>query len=100
MDRILSLISHYGYLVVFFGVMLESTGVPLPGETILLAAGLMVQRGHLDLGDTIACGMLGAVIHRPILLSQPRKGSLHYPSLRQWLVQQAAVEAPLARALR
>jgi membrane protein DedA with SNARE-associated domain/membrane-associated phospholipid phosphatase len=62
MDRILSLISHYGYLVVFFGVMLESTGVPLPGETILLAAGVLVQRGHLDLGYTIAFGILGAVV--------------------------------------
>src|SRR5215218_10064228 len=62
MDRILSLISHYGYLVVFFGVMLESTGVPLPGETILLAAGVLVQRGHLDLGDAIAFGILGAVL--------------------------------------
>jgi membrane protein DedA with SNARE-associated domain/membrane-associated phospholipid phosphatase len=62
MDRILALIEHYGYLVVFFGVMLESTGVPLPGETILLAAGVLVQRGHLDLGDTIAFGIAGAVV--------------------------------------
>src|ERR671938_447021 len=62
MDRILSLISHYGYLVVLFGVMLESTGIPLPGETILLAAGLLVQRGHLDLGDAIIFGILGAVV--------------------------------------
>ena len=44
MDRILSLIEHYGYLVILFGVMLESTGVPLPGETILLASGVLVQR--------------------------------------------------------
>jgi membrane protein DedA with SNARE-associated domain len=62
MDRVLSLIEHYGYLVILFGVMLESTGVPLPGETILLAAGVLVQRGHLDLGDTIAFGILGAVL--------------------------------------
>src|SRR5918911_4445700 len=62
MDHILTLISHYGYLVVLFGVMAESAGVPLPGETILLAAGVLVQRGHLDLGDTIAFGILGAVI--------------------------------------
>src|SRR5215211_5980555 len=42
--------------------MLESTGVPLPGETILLAAGVLVQRGHLDLGYTIAFGIAGAVV--------------------------------------
>jgi membrane protein DedA with SNARE-associated domain/membrane-associated phospholipid phosphatase len=62
MDRILALIEHYGYLVVLFGVMLESTGVPLPGETILLASGILVQRGHLDLGYTIAFGISGAVL--------------------------------------
>src|SRR5215204_4117036 len=62
MDRILSLIEHYGYLVILFGVMLESTGVPLPGETILLASGVLVQRGHLDLGDVIVFGILGAVL--------------------------------------
>src|ERR671927_1126073 len=61
MDKVLSLIEHYGYLVILFGVMLESMGVPLPGETILIAAGIMVQRGHLDLGDAIVYGILGAV---------------------------------------
>ena len=62
MDRILSLISHYGYLVILFGVMAESAGVPLSGETILLASGFLVQRRHVDLGETIAFGILGAVI--------------------------------------
>jgi len=62
MDRILALIEHYGYLVILFGVMLESTGVPLPGETILLAAGVLVQREHLDLGYTIAFGIAGVVL--------------------------------------
>ena len=32
MDRVLSLIEHYGYLVIFLGVMLESTGVPCPAR--------------------------------------------------------------------
>src|SRR4051794_37011466 len=42
--------------------MLESIGIPLPGETILIAAGVMVQQGHLDLGDAIVFGILGAVV--------------------------------------
>jgi membrane protein DedA with SNARE-associated domain len=61
LDYVLSLIGQYGYLVVFFGVMLESIGIPLPGETILIASGVMVQRGYLDLGDAITFGILGAV---------------------------------------
>jgi membrane protein DedA with SNARE-associated domain len=36
--------------------------VPLPGETILLAAGVLVQREHLDLGYTIAFGIAGVVL--------------------------------------
>jgi len=62
MEQILTLIEQYGYLVVFFGVMLESTGVPLPGETILIASGVLAQRGHLDVGDAIVFGILGAVV--------------------------------------
>ncbi len=62
MEQVLSLIEHYGYLVIFFGVMLESTGLPLPGETILIASGVLAQRGHLDVGDAIVFGILGAVV--------------------------------------
>ena len=59
---LLHLIGRYGYLVVFFGVMLESVGVPLPGETILIAAGALVHRGLLDFGDTLFFGIFGAVV--------------------------------------
>jgi membrane protein DedA with SNARE-associated domain/membrane-associated phospholipid phosphatase/putative flippase GtrA len=61
MENILHLIEQYGYLLIFFGVMAESMGVPLPGETILISAGILAQRGHLDLGDVILLGILGAV---------------------------------------
>ena len=41
---------HYGYWTVFFGIFLESTGVPLPGETILIVASVMARQEHqLDL---------------------------------------------------
>jgi membrane protein DedA with SNARE-associated domain len=58
---LLHLIGRYGYLVVFFGVMLESAGVPLPGETVLIAAGALVHRGVLDPGDVLFFGILGAI---------------------------------------
>ncbi len=82
MERILSLIEHYGYLVVFFGVMLESTGVPLPGETILLASGFLAQQGHLDVGDAIAFGVLGAVVGDQIGYWAGRKGGR--PFVLRW----------------
>lgn len=62
MDEISSLIEHYGYLFVFFGVMLGCSGIPFPGATILLAAGILVQQGHLNLGYTIVFGILGAIL--------------------------------------
>jgi membrane protein DedA with SNARE-associated domain len=59
---LLHLIGRYGYLIVFFGVMLESAGVPLPGETVLITAGVLVHRGVLDFGDALFFGILGAVV--------------------------------------
>jgi undecaprenyl-diphosphatase len=59
---LLHLIGRYGYLAVFFGVMLESAGVPLPGETVLIAAGALVHKGVLDPGDALFFGILGAVV--------------------------------------
>jgi hypothetical protein len=45
----LSLMERFGYLIVFLGVMLEGVGIPLPGETVLIAAGALAHRGHLTL---------------------------------------------------
>ena len=59
--RILLLIEQYGYLVVFFGVMLESVGIPIPGETILIVAGLLVQQGTLDPAETIVLGISATI---------------------------------------
>jgi membrane protein DedA with SNARE-associated domain len=63
---LLHLIGRYGYLVVFFGVMLEGAGVPLPGETVLIAAGVLVHRGVLDLGGALFSGILGTVVGNQI----------------------------------
>ena len=59
---LLALIGRYGYLAVFFGVMLESAGVPLPGETVLLLSGALAHRGVLDFGNAVVFGILGAVV--------------------------------------
>ncbi len=62
MQTILSLIAEYGYWIVLFGVMMESAGVPVPGETIIVAAGVLAQQGRLEVGDAILFGTIGAVI--------------------------------------
>jgi membrane protein DedA with SNARE-associated domain len=66
MDKFYPLIEHYGYLIVFFGVMLGTSGIPFPSAAILLAAGVLVQQGHLNLGEAIVFGILGAIIGNQI----------------------------------
>ena len=62
----LQLIDHYmlayGYRAVFFGVMLENAGVPVPGETIVLIAGYFASTGKFHLGLVMLIAATGAVI--------------------------------------
>ena len=66
MESVYPLIENYGYLIVFFGVMFGTTGIPFPSAAILLAAGVLVQQGHLNLRDAIVFGILGAIIGNQI----------------------------------
>ncbi len=40
------LLKQYGYAAVFVGVLLESTGLPLPGESLLIAAAIYTATTH------------------------------------------------------
>jgi membrane protein DedA with SNARE-associated domain len=42
--------------------MLESGGVPLPGETALIAAAIFASRGHLDIFEVIAVAAAAAIV--------------------------------------
>lgn len=61
---------------------MESAGVPLPGETILIASGVLVQQGHLDLGDAVAFGILGAMVGDQIGYWAGREGGR--PFVLRW----------------
>jgi membrane protein DedA with SNARE-associated domain len=43
------LFAHYGYPIIALAILGESAGIPLPGETVLLAAGVATQRGAMSL---------------------------------------------------
>jgi membrane protein DedA with SNARE-associated domain len=62
----LQLIEHYmllyGYWAVFFGVMLENAGIPVPGETILLIAGYFASTGQFNIALVMLIAATGAVI--------------------------------------
>ncbi len=82
LDDLVALIGRYGYLVVFFGVMLESAGVPLPGETILIAGGSLAHQGVLNLGLVVLLGILGAVVGDQFGYWLGRKGGR--PAVLRW----------------
>jgi undecaprenyl-diphosphatase len=79
---LLELIGRYGYLVIFLGVMAESAGVPLPGETVLIVSGALAHRGVLDLGDVMFFGILGAVTGDQVGYWVGRKGGR--PFVLRW----------------
>ncbi|MDE2579920.1 MAG: DedA family protein [Hyphomicrobiales bacterium] len=57
------LVAQYGLYAVFVVVMLESSGVPMPGETALVLAAIFAgATGQLDIGAVIAVAAAGAII--------------------------------------
>ena len=52
----------YGYWAIFFGVMLENAGLPVPGETILLVAGYFASTGEFNIALVMLIAAVGAVI--------------------------------------
>jgi len=54
--------ARYGYWVIFFGVMLENGGVPVPGETVLLFAGFLAHQGQINLVRAIVTAICGATV--------------------------------------
>ena len=61
LKTLLELFKGYGYWIVFFGVMLENAGLPVPGETILLAAGYFASEGHFSITLVMVIATIGAV---------------------------------------
>ena len=56
------LVNSAGLYVLFLLVAAESAGLPLPGETALVAAGVLAARGHLDIAAVIAVAAAAAII--------------------------------------
>jgi membrane protein DedA with SNARE-associated domain len=61
-EWLLDLFARYGYAVVFGGVFLENTGLPVPGETMLLAGAALAHYGQLSLTRVILTAIAGATL--------------------------------------
>lgn len=84
--------AHYGYWAIFITVFFENTGVPAPGDTVVLFAGFVAHHGGLSLTWTIVSATISAILgqglgfmigrlggeafiqkyRRKLLISQPR----------------------------
>jgi membrane protein DedA with SNARE-associated domain len=57
-----SLVQDYGLVILFVLIAMESAGVPLPGETALITAGVLAARGDLDIVEVIVVAAAAAII--------------------------------------
>jgi membrane protein DedA with SNARE-associated domain len=55
-------LTEHGLPLLFLVVMIESFGVPLPGETVLIAFGVLASQGHYDIAVVIAVAAAAAII--------------------------------------
>ncbi len=62
LDDLQELARQYGYWAVFFGIALENTGVPIPGETITIVGGFLAGSGELNYWGVWLTAIAGAVV--------------------------------------
>jgi membrane protein DedA with SNARE-associated domain len=74
------LVEVSGYPILFLLVMAESGGVPVPGETAVIAGGLLASRGKLQIEWVIALAALAAIVGDNIGYQIGRRGG-------RWLLE-------------
>jgi membrane protein DedA with SNARE-associated domain len=74
------LVEVFGYPLLFLVVMAESSGVPVPGETGLIAASVAASQGKLQIELVIAIAAVAAIIGDNIGYQIGRKGG-------RWLLE-------------
>jgi membrane protein DedA with SNARE-associated domain len=55
-------IHHYGVAAVFVILTLESLGIPLPGESLLITAAILAERGDISFPSLLVSAWAGSVI--------------------------------------
>jgi membrane protein DedA with SNARE-associated domain len=74
------LVETFGYPLLFLVVMAESSGLPIPGETGLIAAGVLASQGKLQIELVIPIAAAAAIIGDNIGYQIGRKGG-------RWLLE-------------
>lgn len=71
---IIDIPANVGYAVVFALIAVETMGIPVPGETALIAAALLAHDGQLDIVPLIAFAAAAAIIGDNVGFAIGRKG--------------------------
>jgi membrane protein DedA with SNARE-associated domain len=62
LDALAPILNQWGYLAVGALIMLEDFGIPVPGETVLIAAAVYAGAGQLNIFAVIAIAIVAAVV--------------------------------------
>ena len=61
-EAIQEIAQQYGYWAIFFGIMLENLGLPIPGETVTIVGGFLAGSDQLNYWYVVGDAALGATI--------------------------------------
>ncbi len=62
LETLQELARQYGYWAVLLGILIENTGIPIPGETITLVGGFLAGSGELDYWLVLGSAIAGAIV--------------------------------------
>jgi membrane protein DedA with SNARE-associated domain len=95
-----SFFTEHGLPLLFAAVAIESFGIPVPGETALIAFGVLASQGHYSIAIVIAVAAAGAIIGDNLgfwLIG--RKGGRVLLERSAWLERRTRRVLPRAEAL-
>jgi len=67
-------LDEWGYAAVFACIFVEGIGIPAPGQTLLLAGGLLASRGELSLAPLLATAVAAAALGNALGWEIGRRG--------------------------
>ena len=89
---------HWALALLFLLVMVESFGIPLPGETALIAAGVLASQHALVIWEVIVAAAVAAILGDNLGYLAARKGGRDV--LERWQITQRYARRLLPRAER
>jgi membrane protein DedA with SNARE-associated domain len=99
---LLEALAEHAYAVVFFGALIDATGVPFPGRLLLAGAGAWAAAGHGSLSAFIALATLGAMASDQLWFWAANRGRAWLASMYCRLTRRApaGVDEDIARVAR